>query len=259
MANLLAEGFRRLFKGKRFYVCLIVYCCIALLEVVIYYIGNNMFGGSDDFLHVDSLLLAGLTLCCLFSAITAGMLISRDYTNNTIRNKIIIGHSRTNIYLANLIVTSAVFMIYNAAYLFIVICVGMPLVGGGEFPSSDLIKNMVAALMVLLAFSALVTFITMTIKTIGGAVLAIALNYIGSFVGLAVEILSMKYKRFCEFLTDALPSTQLDTLQRGYNIVSAVMSTSDTIHLGRMMFFDVIIIVGTTILGIGIFNKADIK
>ena len=251
MANLLAEGFRRLFKGKRFYICLIVYCAIALLEIVIYYIGNNMFGGSDDFLHVDSLLLEGLTLCCLFSAITAGMLISRDYTNNTIRNKIIIGHSRTNIYLANLIVTSAVFMIYNAAYLLVVIGVGMPLIGGGEFPSSDLTKNMLAAMVVLLAFSSLVTFITMTIKTIGGAILAIALNYIGSFIGLAVEILSVKYKKFCDFIMDVLPSMQLNTLQ-----MSVYTSVK---HLGSMMLYDVIIIVGTTILGIIIFNKTDVK
>lgn len=251
MANLLAEGFRRLFKGKRFYVCLIIYCAIALLEVIVYYIGNNMFGGTDDFLHVDSLLLAGLTLCCLFSAITAGMLISRDYTNNTIRNKIIIGHSRTNIYLANLIVTSAVFMIYNAAYLLVVICVGMPLIGGGEFPSSDLFKNMLAALPVLLAFSALVTFITMTIKTIGGAILAIALNYIGSFIGFAVEILSMKYKRFCEFVTEVLPSMQLNTLQM------SVYTPID--HLGRMILYDVIIIAVSTFFGILIFNKTDVK
>lgn len=259
MANLLAEGFRRLFKGKRFYICLIVYCAIALLEIVIYYIGNNMFGGSDDFLHVDSLVLAGLTMCALFSAITSAMLISRDYTNNTIRNKIIIGHSRTNIYLTNLIVTAAVFMIYNAAYLLVVIGVGIPLLGGGDFPNSDLIKNMALALIVLLTFSALVTFITMTIKTIGGAILAIALNYIGSFIGLAVEILSMKYEKFCEFLTDALPSMQLDTLQMSSNLASTIMSTGNTIHYGSIIIYDVIIIVGITILGIAIFNKADVK
>ena len=86
MANLLAEGYRRLFKGKRFYICMIVYLSIALLEIIIYRIGNNMFSGAGDLLNVDTLIFSGLSLTVLMTAITGGMLIARDYTNNTIRN-----------------------------------------------------------------------------------------------------------------------------------------------------------------------------
>ena len=42
MVNLLAEGYRRLFKGKRFYIVLIVIIGIALLFTFLYYLLNKI-------------------------------------------------------------------------------------------------------------------------------------------------------------------------------------------------------------------------
>ena len=251
MANLLAEGYRRLFKGKRFYICMIVYLSIALFEIIIYRIGNTMFSGAGDLLNVDTLIFSGLSLTVLMTAITGGMLIARDYTNNTIRNKIIIGHSRTNIYLANLIVTSTIILIYLFAYILFICAVGIPLVGTGEFPSADMVKNIFLTIPIMLAFSSLITFITMSIKSVGGAILAIALDYVGSFLGTVLQILAIKYEELARFLEECLPSMQISMIR------SSITEVPD--HAGLMVLYDVIIIAASTVGGILIFNKTDLK
>ena len=49
-----------------------------------------------------------LILVMIFSAV-GGLFISRDYTQNTIRNKLTVGHKRTGIYLANQITETIFF------------------------------------------------------------------------------------------------------------------------------------------------------
>ena len=97
MANLLAEGFRRLFKGKRFYVVLAVIIAIPTIAAVFLRIVEKRA------LNLGGVLVFSLIgTMSMFISITAGLFIINDFKNNTIRNKIIIGHSRAKIYLANL-------------------------------------------------------------------------------------------------------------------------------------------------------------
>ena len=99
MANLLAEGYRRLFKGKRFYIVLAVIMAIPIIASVFIRIVEKRalnLGGALAFSMIGTMTM--------FISITAGLFIITDFKNNTIRNKIIIGHSRTKIYLANLII-----------------------------------------------------------------------------------------------------------------------------------------------------------
>ena len=147
MANLLAEGYRRLFKGKRFYIVMAVMAAIPVLLSLLYYASNKFIeseiaqqGESAELLrsmkqYADSILFSNDGLMVLLVGITSGMLIVQDFRNNTIRNKIIIGHSRTKIYLANLIVSVTVMLIYEAVYLIVAVVVGGIMLGFKEFPS----------------------------------------------------------------------------------------------------------------------------
>ena len=91
MANLLAEGYRRLFKGKRFYIVGIVLIGLTILLTFMYLMINKMMSSQDveEFkMTADSLLMAMNGDMPLFIGITAGMLIVQDFRNNTIRNKV---------------------------------------------------------------------------------------------------------------------------------------------------------------------------
>ena len=134
MAELLAEGYRRLFKGKRFYIVMGVVAAIAVLFTMLYHFINSMAsgligGGLDEGIPADPLLFEGIGVMPLLVGIAAGMLIVQDFRNNTIRNKVIIGHSRIKIYLANWIVSVTVMLIYLAVYLLFVIAFGGIILG----------------------------------------------------------------------------------------------------------------------------------
>lgn len=53
------------------------------------------------------MFLTGTANAILFSAIFASLFLGTDYSNGTIRNKLIIGCKRTDIYFSNLITTAA--------------------------------------------------------------------------------------------------------------------------------------------------------
>ena len=128
MVNLLAEGYRRLFKGKRFYIVLAVIVGVAAFILTIVTILSNAFDDSAS-PKADGMLFMMTGTMPLLISITAGLLIVQDFRNNTIRNKIIIGHSRTNIYLASLIVSITVAVIYQLAFWLTVIGLGAILMG----------------------------------------------------------------------------------------------------------------------------------
>ena len=107
MVNLLAEGYRRLFKGKRFYIVLAVIVGVAAFVLTLVTILSSTFDDSAS-PKADGMLFMMTGTMPLLISITAGLLIVQDFRNNTIRNKIIVGHSRTNIYLASLIVSITV-------------------------------------------------------------------------------------------------------------------------------------------------------
>ena len=249
MGKLLSEGFRRVFIGKRFYVCLIILICLAFLDVVIYRVANKFV--DYELLHADTLIFSGLGLDVLFTAITGGMLISKDYSNNTIRNKIIIGHSRTNIYLCNWIVTAAIALVYHVAYLFVICALGIPVLGGGEFPSGEMMVNLLITVPLLLAFSSLIEFVCMSIKNVGGAIIAIAMHYVVSFMSLPMLLIQRKNEKLYEFLQEFVPSMQMEVIQQSYNEIPE--------HAALMVIYSIIIIVAATVGGILIFNRTDLK
>lgn len=55
-----------------------------------------------------------------------------EYSDGTMRNKIVVGHKRCNVYLSNLIVCTTAGILLCIAYIAPHICVGIPLLGGFE-------------------------------------------------------------------------------------------------------------------------------
>ena len=148
MANLLAEGYRRLFKGKRFYIVLAVIIAIPTIAAVFLRIVEKRalnLGGALVFSLIGTM--------SMFISITAGLFIINDFKNNTIRNKIIIGHSRANIYLANLIISLTVAFIYQMVFWLTLIVFGKTIMRFDAFPSKEIFQNMLLTLAIIFAFN----------------------------------------------------------------------------------------------------------
>ena len=251
MANLLAEAFRRLFKGKRFYVVLIVLCCIAsFIPLLNFLLADSM----EERGHADQLLFILAGQIPMFVSIAAGLLICQDFRNNTIRNKIIIGHSRASIYMANLIMSLVTMLIYYLANIIVVIILGNVLMSGFEsFPSVGIFQKMLMIVAIETAFTSTIVFICNTMKTTGGFVLSLCMHYILSTFEPFLGLVPGKYRKAVDFIMEVVPSFQITLVV--YNTKADGVPEKWYIILTAC----VIITVATTVLGIEAFNKSDLK
>lgn len=140
MSNLLSAQFSRLFKSKMFYAAVI----ILVLEGILSDFGNIMnlaldseiFEKAEDTdtlenlytmsMQIDVVCYYDFYIFIIIGAIFIGLFIGRDFEDNTIRNKIIVGYSRTAIYFSNLIVCVSAQIIMHLAYcltIFIPSCI----------------------------------------------------------------------------------------------------------------------------------------
>ena len=126
MNRLLAANFSRLFRSKAFWVCCIYAFCYGIFMQVMNYITTTASGEIPliDNLFFSFSIFTGILLSAFIS-----LFLGTEYSDGTIRNKLVIGHTRTSIYLSNLIVCTAAGMIMCVINLAVSFAVGLPLMG----------------------------------------------------------------------------------------------------------------------------------
>ncbi|WP_295081809.1 hypothetical protein [Ruminococcus sp.] len=245
MSELLAEGFRRLFKEKRFYIVLAVNILIPAFVSV--FIGIVEGKGS---MIGDVMMFVMTGIIIMFISITAGMFIVSDFKNNTIRNKIIVGHSRARIYLANLIISLFVAVVYQLAYWLTLIGLGWPLMGFKLFPCKEIFINIGITMVIIVTFTCAIVFICNSLRTTGGVVLSIMMD---SIILTVAELIVMFSK---SKTVEKIAEVAIPTIQR-QEFKYDPTSVPDKVAL--IIVIDIAICVVLTIGGILIFKKTDLK
>lgn len=174
MTKLLSANFRRLFRAPIFWFGLVASCVYTLFGVI-----NNFYYKGvmpDTVIKADHTLLPDGLILSLIVAVVVALFIGREYSDKTIRNKIVAGHSRMTIYLANLIVCSVATAIFFAVpTLLIGLGVGAPLLGGFELSAKAFILPALCSLLALLGFTALFVLVAMSVQNRTVAAIAILL------------------------------------------------------------------------------------
>ena len=111
-----------------------------------------------------------------FIAIFTSLFVGAEYSDGTIRNKIVAGHSRKNIYLSNLIVSIVVGLILEFIYLIIISIVAIPLLGSIQMTFSQLAVILLDIIMIIIVYSSIFNFIALicsniTISTVSSLLL----------------------------------------------------------------------------------------
>ena len=159
MNKLLSSGFSRLKRDKIFWIsiaALLVYSIIYMLngcrQALSSDIAESVYSLDVYYFHYG--LSIGL-FCSVFTSIFLGT----EYQHGTIRNKLIIGHTRSAIYLSNLLVsfTASIFMLF--AWL-IGALVGIPFLGTWKM-GPLLLLYLLISILYMASFSAIFTFIGM--------------------------------------------------------------------------------------------------
>jgi len=175
MKKLLIADLRRIFKGKGIYVLMIlgfIFPAISALIVQLSGLANDVAELGDLAVEVFNpvALYAGsfnpTQNIGLILLIVVAVLISGEFTNNTIRNKIVAGHSKTSLFLSSLVtVLTYVFVVVlvnsSFTYLFNSISFGLQ-------PFSDYFKRGLVAYSSVFVIYTIMTLLTYQFKNLAG-------------------------------------------------------------------------------------------
>lgn len=162
MIKLLNANLYRLKKNKSFWIILILMYIIGTWLYINYNSTDpetcvncsnalgDVFFGYSPFINI---LLP--IFICLF--------IGTEYSDGVLKNKIIIGHKRTNIYLSNLITSIIVSTIYTLVYIISVLIIGSILSNDITIQINKFIYLLFDSLFLNILTSSLFTFISISI------------------------------------------------------------------------------------------------
>lgn len=183
MTELLSANFMRLWRSNAFWGSMGVSFGMGLFMVVDSWRSAQAFGSTGA---VD----AELFKYAAFIGILAGELIplffGTEYSDGSIRNKLIVGHSRLSIYFANLITGFAACTLCSAAYMLGCVALGIPLLGWFTKPVSMLLTALAGSLLMTAAFCAIFTFVVMNCAKKSTSVVICLLGVFAAFIWMIV-------------------------------------------------------------------------
>lgn len=274
MSKLLSANFMRLKRDKFFWIGIAFMFAAGVFFPVMKYADMKQTGAINN---IDK----GFFGCTLFigivMAVFCSLFIGTEYSDGTMRNKIVIGHKRAYIYLANFITSAIVSIAMSIMFFFPFLCIGVPLFGFFEMDIKLVLLFSLAALVLAVVFSSIFTLISMlnrnkAITAIICILLAVLFLVVGTQMnqmldepktnmGLTMTEAGQKYeelpnpkylgdkeRNIVQFFYDFIPGGQ----------VVQCMSL-DAINIARLPIYSLIITILTTGAGVIFFKKKDLK
>lgn len=275
MSNLFSVGLFRMVRSKLFYILLAL---TALVMAYVYYNTYRVQLG-PDFSQLDLYFFQFINANIVSAAVFCPLFLSSEYGDGALRNKLIVGRTRPQIYLANLTVNCLYGTAACLAAVVTGLCVGVPLLGW--FQNAGPGKIMLYVLLALATTwvcAALYTFLSMVVASRGVAItlcilLAFGLILLGQYLYLALsqeEVLTaLFYTDTGEMAVSEQPNPayltgfarqvyqffyELTPGGQAYQILG--MSAQSPL---RMLGYSGLVFVLVTGLGLAIFQKKDVK
>lgn len=275
MRNLFSVGLFRTVRSKLFYILLAL---TALVMAYVYYNTYRVQLG-PDFSQLDLYFFQFINANIVSAAVFCPLFLSSEYGDGALRNKLIVGRTRPQIYLANLAVNCLYGTAACLAAVVTGLCVGVPLLGW--FQNAGPGKIMLYVLLALATTwvcAALYTFLSMVVASRGVAItlcilLAFGLILLGQYLYLALsqeEVLTaLFYTDTGEMAVSEQPNPayltgfarqvyqffyELTPGGQAYQILG--MSAQSPL---RMLGYSGLVFVLVTGLGLVIFQKKDVK
>ena len=261
MLNMIKSSFLRLRSNPLLWVSLLLSAFNPLYTVL-----NNYHYGKQfelNFTPDDALVMvADGYVFPIALSILITLFIGIEYSDKTIRNKLIVGHSRSEAYLANFVVGIASAWTMYAVGIIVAIVAGVPLLGNYALSFKLLFPQIVCALLSISALASIAVFLAMTISnriisSVTMLLVSVGLAYIPTplwdkLYSSFNEITLTGWKHMIyKVLYDFLPTCQL------YQYTSDIESFPK--NLALFPLYSILIIVVTTAIGLVIFKKKNLK
>lgn len=162
MNRLLSAGFSRLWKNKPFWLGIILMPCFMAFTLLTNYYEMKQY---DFSFPMDGYMYGCIILITLFTPVFASLFLGTEYSDGTVRNKLMIGHSRTAVYLSSLTVCFVFSLLVCSAIALITFALGIPLFGTPETPVLTIVQGYAFGVLMIAALSGLFTLLAMMITS----------------------------------------------------------------------------------------------
>lgn len=275
MRKLLAASFSRLWKEKIFWF---VFLIMSVGAVCYNWIGYNEI--NDPQVHVEDMIFCMLPMSGFIFALFISMRLGTEFEEHTIRNKLIVGYSRTQVYFAEYITCMVASVILMGIMLLVSTAFGMLL--SLEFQSGwhELVLLLFCCALIASVFSAMFTAISMNVGSkaaslIASIVFLFAILILASFFVNALEEGPVAYSdvvitaengvQFGDLIENP---AYIDGMQRTvYELIADILPTGQVIQMNNLEFeraarwpvFSLIMLIIATVAGYIPFRKRDIR
>ena len=193
MNKLLRANFFRLIKNKIFWGIIVI--TLGITSVLLFNTIINNQGETKE--SIDRLLVMYMYFIGIAMAIFTSLFIGTEYSDGVLRNKIVIGHSRKHIYLADLITSIIVGLCIQLIYMLIVAVIGIPIFGTLQMTIEKFLFVIIDIVFIIITYASIFTCITLlcsdiTVSTVSCMILVLIM-FIAS-MALSSTANTMKYR-----------------------------------------------------------------
>ena len=281
MSRLLYAGLYRLKKNKVYWSSFAVILVYGTFIYVSQY--HNMRKYDFEF-TLETVFFQFAMLMGDVTAVVVSMNVGTEYGDGTIRNKLVLGLSRTQIYLSNFLIQAiGAVGITVCAYL-LGCAMGIPMFGMPKLSAGMMFQIGIVTILLCVAYVSIFNMITMNISSKANAAVFCILLAFGMMFFAAYLINCLSQPEYIEqmvmkngqmvmkngqMVTETVKNTHyLTGMKRElYQNLSELLPSGQAMHVAgmtiahpvRMMVYSLVVTVVTTICGIGLFLKKDIK
>lgn len=273
MYKILRADLARLRRDTMFWSCLLAAVVPALGSL---YSACRQYANGYE-VRFDEYYFGTLPFLCLLVAVAVSFFLGTEYSDGTIRNKLIVGHTRAGLYAAHLLASTLVSLFITAAALLAGLA-GLPLLGPFRLPPSAVAVYIALALLSSAAVAALCTLVGMLSANKAGTValsmlLCLGLILFGSYFYNALcepEMTSgvmMTIDGVQPLPPEPNPNYVGGMLRTVYELVLNALPTGQTILMANLEIAhpvfnaasSALLFAGCSLAGIALFRKKDLK
>lgn len=275
MRKLLSANFSRLWKSKVFWLCMgcmLAYCLVYMWN------GCRQAQIVPEYHHsIDDYYFNFAFSIGAFCALFCSMFLGSEYSDGTIRNKIIVGHTRRDIYLANFITAFVASLLIMLVWL-VGALAAIPVLGTWEMGVSGLFLYLLIAMMFVGAFVSIFMFIGMLSENKAITVAICIFLFLGLLIFASMIYNDLSQPQMTENIEmtvdgikmgEPMPNPQYvsGTKRLVYQYILDILPTGQGLQMWqlgigspvRLLVSSVCIMVFMTLGGIWIFKRKNIK
>ncbi len=276
MSKLLRADLLRLKKDRTFWCCMIAAIVYAVFMCMTAYHNSVKY---DADLSMDDCLMKIYLFSGIFAAVFCSLHIGTEYSDGTMRNKLVVGRTRTAIYLSNAIIAIGVNILFSIVYMAVVCILGIPLLGPAAVALPELVILLAVGTLMIMATTSVCCLLSMLNHN---KALVAVISIIGAFALIMLAALITSSLNAPEFYEDVVfldkagkpvldsianPQYVRGTKRAVYQFIADFLPTGQALGLSTMvaenpwwmMGYSLIITAVSNVVGILAFRRKDLQ